>query len=250
MALNYVTLVVDLVDGTGTVPSRGAALLAPSTVLADAADNLYIGQMQAWCQFTGAPAPTARLLATDNPGPLPAGWAWGISFTGLSPGPAGFSFFLPAGPVSFTATSASPCVFTFTPTAGLTAMPDSAAVQLSGGSLPAGFSSTATYYVVNSSGVTFQLAAAVNGSPLASASTGSGTATVTQCYLSSLSPVSSVVTMASYMPLPSGAPSAGWMPIATGAGEASKWGLPSFDIDGGSAYGGQFPAGVINGGNA
>jgi hypothetical protein len=73
---------------------------------------------------------------------------------------------------SFTATNASPCVFTVgsgsAPAAGT-------AVTLSGGSLPTGFTAGPVYYVVVSSGTTFQLASVLFGTALGSSSTGSGT---------------------------------------------------------------------------
>ena len=76
---------------------------------------------------------------------------------------------------SFTATNASPCVFTAAGSYYSNGVP----VTLSGGSLPAGFTAT-TYYVVNASGATFELAATSGGSPINSTSTGSGNVTLFQ----------------------------------------------------------------------
>jgi hypothetical protein len=81
---------------------------------------------------------------------------------------------------SFTATSASPAVFTATGSAYTTGQ----TVELTGSSLPAGFSAGTIYYVVNPSTDTFQLAATEGGTGIASTSTGSGTVqffTTTQC---------------------------------------------------------------------
>jgi hypothetical protein len=217
VALRYVTLTVNLQDGSGAPLNRGLASFVPSVFLTDPVDNADIPQAPLGAQFTGA-FPSVSLLATDNASVAPSGWAWNVSFIVVPGNPSSFSFFLPAGPVSFTATSASPAVFTFTPTSQFTAMPASTGVQLSG-SPPAGFTSGATYYVVNAGGSTFQLAATVNGSPLASTSTGSGQVAVVSAYLSSLTPVSSVVTMAAYMPLPTGTAAAGAVPVSLGNGQ-------------------------------
>lgn len=73
---------------------------------------------------------------------------------------------------AFTATDASPAVFTVSGSAPANGTP----VQLQGSSLPGGFTAGVTYYVVSSSGSTFELAATSGGSAINSTSTGSGTA--------------------------------------------------------------------------
>ena len=81
-----------------------------------------------------------------------------------------------ASSFTFTATSASPAVFTAT---SLASPPSNGtAVQLFGTSLPTGFSVATTYYVVNSTQTTFQLALTPGGTGVNSTSTGSGTAGV------------------------------------------------------------------------
>jgi hypothetical protein len=230
-----VTLIVDMADGTISQLNRGRAVLTPSVFLTGSAGNPDIPQAPIGAQFAGSTYPQVSLLPTDSPNVSPAGWGWDISFVVVPGNPAGWSFFLPAGPAAFAATDASPCVFTWTPPGSepwqLQSLPDSTGIQL-----PAsfgGFEANQTYYVVGASGLTFSLAATAGGEPLASSASGSGTLTVVSYNLSSLSPVSDVATMAAYMPLPSGGmPSAGWMPIASGVDDATVWGLPSFDIDG------------------
>jgi hypothetical protein len=145
MALNYVTLILDLYDGQGNMVISGTAALVPSAQLTDTTDNQVITQAPVPGVFHSSGFPNVKLLATDNGALAPAGWGWTVSYSGVPGSPAGFSFFLP-------------------------------------------FTGGATQY------------------------------------LSSLTPVSSVVTMAAYMPLPSGTPISGQAPIATGAGEASAWG--------------------------
>jgi hypothetical protein len=73
----------------------------------------------------------------------------------------------------FTATNASPCVFTVPGSALANGTP----VALSGASLPTGFTAGTVYYVVASSGSTFELSATSGGSAINSTSTGSGTVT-------------------------------------------------------------------------
>ena len=86
----------------------------------------------------------------------------------------------PAG-LSFTATHASPAVFTATGSA----FANGTTVQLSGGSLPAGFTAGTTYYVVAASGTSFELAATSGGTAINSTSTGSGTVqSLTYSYIS------------------------------------------------------------------
>src|ERR1700733_12577255 len=223
MGYNLLSLTLDVVDGTKTPVSRGMAVLVPSVQLTDAADGLLVAQAPVGGQFAGGTFPQVNLFATDSPGLAPAGWAWDISFVVVPGNPAPYSFFLPAGPVSFTATDGSPCVVTISPGTSFPAgMPWNAGVQLSAsfGGLVAG----TTYYEVNPSGFTFNLAATPGGTPLATSASGSGTLTAVSHYLSSLTEVSDVNTMQGKMPLPAGAPSAGDAPVATGVGEASAWG--------------------------
>lgn len=219
VSLSYVTLTLDLADAQGNYLTQGTAALVPSAVLTDSADHLIAGTQPVTVPFrAGAGAPQVRLLATDDPDLQPSGWTWALtppSASGIAP----FSFFLPAGPLSFTATDASPCVFTATGGA----FANGTSVTLAGGSLPAGFAASVTYYVVGASGDTFQLAATPGGGPIASTSTGSGSVTTTGLYLSALAPVSSGTAFTALMPLPSGTPVSGDVPVATGAGNASAW---------------------------
>lgn len=202
MTLAYISLLLDLYDGSGNPAVTGTASFVPSAVLTDAGVEI-VGQLPLPASFRAGSLPTVSLLATDNAGPLPAGWTWGVMFAGLTGAPAPFSFFLPSAAVSFTATNAAPCVFTV----GSGSAPVNATgVQLAGGSLPAGFSSATTYYVVAStgSGGTFELAATQGGAALGSTGTGSGTVTTVSQVMSNLIPVSSGSTFSAYMPLAGG----------------------------------------------
>ena len=70
----------------------------------------------------------------------------------------------------FTNTDASPAVFTATGSAYSNGTP----VQLTGTELPAGFVGTTTYWIVNASTDTFELAATDGGTPINATSAGSG----------------------------------------------------------------------------
>ena len=201
MSLQYVALTLDLYDGSGNFPVAGQASFVPSAVLTDAGVQVT-DQQPVTTSFRAGSLPSVSLLATDNSGPLPARWTWGVTFAGITGAPAAFSFFLPAAAASFTATNASPCVFTISGTAPL----NGTGVQLSGGSLPAGFTAGVTYYVVAStgSGGTFELAATQSGTAIGSTSTGSGTVTTVSQLLSNLIPVSSGTSFVAYMPLSGG----------------------------------------------
>jgi hypothetical protein len=197
---SYVTLVLDLFDGEGNQLRAGHAVLTPSVALTDVPDMQVIPPASAIADFRPGLTPSVRLLASDNAGPQPAGWAWGIEPAvpgGLDP----WSFFAPAGPVSFTATGADPAVFTWVPgdeAWDVLQLPDGTGVQLSGGSLPGGFQQGATYFVTGSTGFAVQLAAYQGGPPLGSLSAGSGELTVVQWQLSALAPVQPVTEMAGY----------------------------------------------------
>lgn len=93
-ALNYVALTIDLYDGSGNYPVSGTATFTPSAVLTDAGVEI-VGQQPVTVSFRAGSLPSATLLATDNSGPLPAGWTWSVSFSGITGAPAAFSFFLP-----------------------------------------------------------------------------------------------------------------------------------------------------------
>jgi hypothetical protein len=222
--LDYISLTLDIKDGSGNLPGRTcSAAFVPSAVLTDAGVAIT-DQAPVNVAFSGVSEPSVSLLPTDAAGPMPAGWTWGVTFSGTGmPGP--FSFFLPAGADTFTATDASPCVFTLAETDAPFA---GTGVQISGGSLPAGFEAGTTYYVTSPSGSTYSLAAtladALAGTALASTSTGSGSVVTVSQVLSSLIEVESGTAFQAYMLQPSGTPSAGQVPVATGVGEASAWG--------------------------
>lgn len=227
MALNYMALVGDLYDPTGKPLTQGSVTLIPSATLWDSVDMMTIAPVPQQVHFDPSlPVPVLRdLLASDNADVTPPGWTWGISFSVAGLGIPSFDIFLPAGPAAFTAAAGSPCVLTWAPPGDnpwqLQTLPDGTGVQLDGSFGP--FTAGTTYYVVNASGDTVQLAASQAGDPIASVAGGSGELTVVQYNLSALPQAQAVPEMAAYMPQPSGTPSAGLLPFATGSGQASAW---------------------------
>jgi hypothetical protein len=125
------------------------------TVQLLASPPLYIGNQTITGQPVPSGTPTAIEMDTD----------YADTFSGHLAGGA--------TPYAFTATDASPCVFTATGSAYVAGT----AVQLAGGSLPGGFFTATTYYVVSPVTDTFELAATPDGDAIDSTSTGSGTVT-------------------------------------------------------------------------
>ena len=64
MALNYITLVLDLADRTGTPLATRQALRNPSAQLTDATDDMIVTKAQLSAKLAGS-YPQVRLLATD-----------------------------------------------------------------------------------------------------------------------------------------------------------------------------------------
>ena len=221
MAQSYVTLVLDVYDFQGLPLSGGKACLTPSWPLGDVPNQMVNAARPVEVPFAGGIPPAVPLLATDGQSAQPAGWTWQWSATAKG-APQKFSFLLPAGPVPVTVGNASETV-SWSAGGGVMSLPVGTGVQLSGGSLPGGFSPAVTYYVVASSGLTVQLSATPGGSAITSSSAGSGLLTVTQRNLSSLVPVPPAVPApAQYLPLPAGTAADGNVITATGP-DAWEW---------------------------
>jgi hypothetical protein len=180
VTLARVTLTGYYTDGQGS-PLTGVLQFTPSVALAAGPDRRSLPQAQVNVTVPASGRFTAALYATDNADITPAGWWWNVQeqLAGITR-PAPWSFYLPAQATAFTATDASPCVFTAAGT-----WPDGTGVQLAG-SPPAGFTTATTYYVTAAGSGTFGLAATIGGSAAGSASAGSGTVTVVQQDISSV----------------------------------------------------------------
>jgi hypothetical protein len=218
VTLNY----IDLTGSLGPAAATGSATFTASNWLVDSPDQELIPPEPV--QISSLPAAgtfSTSLLATDNPAPLPAGWLWSANFQLSGIAANSFSFYLPAGPYAFTASHGTPAVFT----SSAATFVNGTGVQLSG-TLPGGFGSATTYYVVGSTSPTFSLAATSGGAALASTSTGSGSALTVSTDISSVAQYSAPPTVVTSLPVPSGVALAGDVPIATGSGQASVWGLP------------------------
>jgi hypothetical protein len=88
VALNYVSLVCNYLDGQGYPVTSGTVTFTPNVVVTDTTDNVIITQAPVTVNLRLTPSPTMVLLATDNSGLTPSGWAWMIQplFPGAPPG--------------------------------------------------------------------------------------------------------------------------------------------------------------------
>src|ERR1035438_3909653 len=125
---------------TDTTATNGASLNNAAATNFGAQSYLQV------TAFTGTSVTVTVQQSPDN-----ATWNTLLAFTAVSAAPA-FQRVATAAAVSFTATNASPCVFTVPGSAPANGTP----VALSGASVPTGFTAGTTYYVVSSSGSTFQ----------------------------------------------------------------------------------------------
>lgn len=189
VTVNLVTIQVDVADAGGNRPSKGSVNIAPSSGVVIPGTLAMMANPQA-ADFNSSTAdPRVFVIPPDAPGmPMPR-MAYRMSFPGIDG--LGNSFIMPLGnPGAFTNTNGSPSVFTWSPNsdfiaAGLNVFPNGTGLTLQG--TPGTLNTNQIYYVVNSSGSTFQLAAVPDGAALASTA-GSGTLVVASYRYSSLAP--------------------------------------------------------------
>lgn len=89
MALTYVNLVCNYVDGTGNPVKGGTVSFTPNAVLTDVADgHVIVTQVPVTVDLAQEPEPIVQLLATDSSNISPSGWAWLVqpAFLGAPPG--------------------------------------------------------------------------------------------------------------------------------------------------------------------
>ncbi len=186
-------------------PSGYFAYFAPNTTVLDPTDGITLTDNPQAVVFNGT-LQSALLYATDNANMSPSGWAYNLSFSQnpLVPGnPAPLTNFqVPVGPLTYTATNANPCVVTPAYNATFTStfpsgLPNGTGVEFTSGT-PAGFTVSTTYYIVNGTATTFQLAATRGGSAIASTGTGSGNLQVTRYAYSGLAPLSQAPAVSPY----------------------------------------------------
>jgi hypothetical protein len=97
VALNYVTLTLDMSDVSGAAVKGGNVLLGPSAAVTGGG-IVVASATSVPVPATGTPRATVSLLATDNAGLLPAGWSWSFAYldaTGRGVGSLIWSFLLP-----------------------------------------------------------------------------------------------------------------------------------------------------------
>lgn len=95
MALDYVSLTVDMFRGDGGFSNGGTADFAPTEQLTDTVNHQIITEAAIPAALKSTGSPVVKLLATDNPTVLPSGWAWTVTFSGVSGSPSSWQFFLP-----------------------------------------------------------------------------------------------------------------------------------------------------------
>lgn len=88
MALQFVDLVLDLYDGSGSPIVEGKVTLYPNVTVLDAADHVVLTQAPIVVRLFGNPLPLVQIVATDTAGLQPTGWGWVIQpdFPGAPPG--------------------------------------------------------------------------------------------------------------------------------------------------------------------
>jgi trimeric autotransporter adhesin len=96
MAVELVTLVLDLYDGAQDLVTMGRAVLQPSVPAVDTVNHqAVVSPVTAYFSVANSTVPLQfALRACDDPDLSPAGWQWTISFPGVPGNPGGFSFFL------------------------------------------------------------------------------------------------------------------------------------------------------------
>lgn len=157
-------------DGTYVVPSGQTIAVTYSAAPTWTWTLGSASGAQAYLQvtgFTGTSVTATVQQSADN-----STWITLAAFNAVTAAPA-WQRVTTAAPQTFTATNASPAVFTVPGSAPANGTP----VALSGPGLPGGFTAGVTYYVVSSSGSTFQLALTSGGSALNSTQGGGGTVT-------------------------------------------------------------------------
>jgi hypothetical protein len=96
VAVETVPLVLDCFDATQAPVPIGRALIVPSWMLLDPADHVTQLPTPVSVDFSDAtPTPQVSLVPTDDSSLTPAGWAYTITFSGMSNPPPPFSFSLP-----------------------------------------------------------------------------------------------------------------------------------------------------------
>ena len=133
MALNFITLVLDLADGTGTPLATGQALPNPPAQPTDATGDMIVTKTQP----NAKPArvvPAGAAARHRQHHPAPSGWARTVSFAGTPGTPQPFTFFLRPALLLYR-DQRQPAMFTAVGSSHANGTP----VVLAGSSLPGGF---------------------------------------------------------------------------------------------------------------
>lgn len=102
MAYNYVTV-------TGSFPGQsGTVTFTPSSAVTDLTGTVAVlGPVVFACLLSGGAFTSPPLLASDNPGLLPAGWTWEVQVELQGATPYGYPVLVPSSPPSTTLSALS-----------------------------------------------------------------------------------------------------------------------------------------------
>lgn len=98
MTASYVTVTLDLTDGSGYPLTRGMASWTPSMQFPDPADQMLVSQAPVTAVFRAGSPATVRLIANDTAGPQQSGgtpgWSWQVTFAGVPGNPPPASYYV------------------------------------------------------------------------------------------------------------------------------------------------------------
>ena len=216
MALNQVTLTLDVYRGDGSPIQAGTAFFVASSVLVDTTNHQVVWQYPIPVALEppeGAAddwLPTVTLYSCDSSNLVPDGWAWTVSFQ--APGaPEPFSFQLDYSNGASQYLSEQAPLYTAPVLTGYVPLPPGAPTT---GEVP-----TAT-----GSGYSMEWGTGGSGGlPLPGGTPSSGQVPVATGSGDASDWTTLTASDVDALPLPSGTPSSGQVPVATGTGDASAW---------------------------
>lgn len=98
LTVQYVTVILDRYDGSGSLVTQGRASWAPSQELPDPADQMLVGQQPVTADFDADGPPSVKLAANDTIGPQQEngnpGWTWDVTYLWVPGAPAAESYYI------------------------------------------------------------------------------------------------------------------------------------------------------------
>jgi hypothetical protein len=116
-------LAYDYVTVSGSFPGQsGTVTFTPSSAVTDLTGAITVlGPVSFACQLSGGSFTSPALLATDNPGLLPAGWTWEVLVRLQGAAPYGHPALIPSSP-AITTLAALPVSASTASTAAVTSI--------------------------------------------------------------------------------------------------------------------------------